>query len=244
MENIYPRPSRACKLFLMVTAVSIALGTPLLRAQDVTLLSLGAGDVHKAVILVTKPSEVILEVTYSKAKQAEFFKASQMDLPKKITIALNGQVVSERTITQPLSGHSIKIPMTTADDAFARAVALMPLLRVASSAPVSAATSPPADTPVFSVSSDAISTFAVFMYNPSTVWMDLTLGDKEKAELAQLMAKNSGGKIQFSLDGKRAGELQIGAGNAGSSVRIVVSNIDQAMALTKSLMNKDGKVDP
>jgi hypothetical protein len=231
MTNIYLRPSRAHQLLLMVTAVSIAIGSPLLRAQDVTL-SLGADDVHK-------PGEVILEVTYSKAKQAEFFKASETDLPKKIKIALNGQVVTERTITQPLPGHSIKIPMTTLDDAFAQAQALIHLPTGPWPTPVSVA----ADAPVFSVTSDSISKFAVFMYKPSTVWLDLTLGDKEKTELAQLMAKNLGGKIQLSLDGKRAGELQTVAGNPGSSVRVVVSDIDQAMAITKSLMNTNGKVD-
>jgi hypothetical protein len=240
MEKTYPRPSRTWKLLWSFTAISIALGISLLRAQDFTLLSLGPGDVHKAVLLVTKPGDVILELTYSKPKQAEFLKASQTGLPKKIRIALNGQVVSERSIAQPLSGHSIKVPMTSVDDAFTQAVALMPLLKSASPAPVPATPSAPDDAPVFSVSSDSISKFAVFIYTPGTVWIDLTLDDQPRAEIAALSAKNSGGKIQLSLNGKIAGELQPSSGNAGSSVRLPLANVDQAVAVAKALMSKNG----
>jgi hypothetical protein len=240
MEKMYPRSSRTWRLLWSFTAISIAIGTLLLRAQDSTLLSLGVGDVHKAVILVTKPGAVILELTYSKPKQAEFLKASQTGLPKKIQIALNGQIVSERTIAKPLSGHSIKVPMTSVDDAFARALALMPLLKSAAPAPLPAAAPPPGDVPVFSVSSDSISKFALSMYIPERVWIDLALDDKQRTEFAQLSAKNSGGKIQLSLNGKIVGELQPPSGKAGSSVRLALANVDQAMAVAKSLMGKSG----
>jgi hypothetical protein len=78
------------------------------------------------------------------------------------------------------------------------------------------------------------------MYIPERVWIDLALDDKQRTEFAQLSAKNSGGKIQLSLNGKIVGELQPPSGKAGSSVRLALANVDQAMAVAKSLMGKSG----
>lgn len=221
----------------MLVACFAMVGSLFVRAQDVPVLSLGVDDVHKAVVLVTKPNEIVLEVTYSKPKQAEFLKVSQEGLPKKIKIVLNGQAVSERTITQPLTGHSIKLPMTTLDDAFAQAEALIRLPAATVPAPASATTAQPGDAPVFSVSSESIAKFAVFMYKPATVWMDLTLGDKEKADLAELVAKSPGKKIQLSVNGASLGVMEIGADKVGSSVRVSMASMDQAMAAAKAVMS-------
>jgi hypothetical protein len=225
----------------MFVAALVTNGTYFLRAEDMPLLTLGPGDVHKEVILVNKPSEVVLEVTYSKAKQTEFLTASQTGLPKKIRIALNSQVVSERTITRPLTGHSVKIPMPNMDEAFSQALALMPLLKSVPPVSTSVTSSPSVDEPLLSASSGSIEKFAVFMYSPSTVWIDLTLGDKEKAEAIQWKAKSSGGKIRLSLDGRSVGELQLD--DTGSSARIFMANVHEAMSVAKSIMIPNGKAD-
>jgi hypothetical protein len=236
MKKIHAWGARPKELLIALAAFSMTVGTPV-HAQDASFLSLSADDVHKAVILATKPHEIILEVTYSRPKQAEFLKASQTGLPKKIKIAFNGQVVAERTITLPLTGHSIKVPLTTLDDAFAQAEGLMDLPAAAPHFPGAMTPGQPAAGPILSVSPGSISKFAVFMYKPDTVWIDITLGDKERAELAELVKKNPGSKIRLALNGKSVGKIETAADKVLTTARVPLSGLNEAKAAAGMILS-------
>lgn len=98
--------------------------TALVQAAGAPVLSLMPADVHKIVIMMFR-DHTELEVTYAKEKQAEFAKVTAEGLPKKFEIVLNGKMVAERTITKPMTGHSLRVEMPSPEEAFAMAKALI-----------------------------------------------------------------------------------------------------------------------
>lgn len=115
------------KCFILVSVMSLGFAMNC-RAEspDIPVFSLTAADVPKVVLLMFKqPPRFILEVTYSKEKQAELASLTSADLPKKFKVMLDGKTVSERTATEPATGHSLKVEMASLDEAVAMAKALM-----------------------------------------------------------------------------------------------------------------------
>jgi hypothetical protein len=88
------------------------------QADEISVFSLDSKDVGKAVILMFKPDRIILELTYSRDKQAELSGLTSKDLPRKIKISVNGKVLSERTFTEISTGHSMKFDMASPEEAF------------------------------------------------------------------------------------------------------------------------------
>jgi hypothetical protein len=85
--------------------------------------SLSTGDVGKAVILMWENGHTVLEVTYSKEKQAEFAKIAEINMGQKATIILNGKAVSEITIDH-VGGHSLKVEQPSPEAALQLAKSL------------------------------------------------------------------------------------------------------------------------
>lgn len=94
------------------------------RAAEAPVFALTAADVPKVVVLLFKPDKAVLEITYSKEKQAELAALTAGGLPKQVIIALAGREIAERTMTAPATGHSLKIEVASPDEAFALARAL------------------------------------------------------------------------------------------------------------------------
>lgn len=107
------------KLSLVVLALLSIVAGGRMQAEEITpVFALNAANVGKVVLLMFKPDNVILEVTYSKEKQAELAKITKDGLPKKISISLSGKVVDSRMFTEQSTGHSIKIQMVSLEEAF------------------------------------------------------------------------------------------------------------------------------
>lgn len=92
----------------------IALIPGFLSAAD---FRLDPTDVPKVVVFLFKPDRAILEVTYSKEKQAELTALTTAKLRHPLVISIGDSFFLERTFTAPATGHSIKFDVPTHSEA-------------------------------------------------------------------------------------------------------------------------------
>jgi hypothetical protein len=99
------------------------------RADDAApvVFSLMPVDVGKVVVLMYKgpKTTTLCEVTFSKEKQAELAQLANQSGGKPIKIVVNGKPVAETTFEPGKTGHSIKFPCATPEEAFATAKVLL-----------------------------------------------------------------------------------------------------------------------
>ena len=100
-----------------------------LRADDTAPLvfSLKPADVGKVVILMYKGPTIstLCEVTFSKEKQAELAQLASQSGGKPIKIVVNGKPVADTVFEAGKTGHSIKFPCATPEEALATAKVLL-----------------------------------------------------------------------------------------------------------------------
>ena len=103
---------------------------------------LDAADVPKVVVFLFKPDRAILEVTYSKEKQAEFLALTTAKLRQPVVISIGDSFFVERTFTTPASGHALKFDIPTHSEALFLARILMEPPATALPAPTTLPSSP------------------------------------------------------------------------------------------------------
>ena len=119
------------KLVKQVVAIMVVLTWSLapLRGDAPTSLvfSLNPVDVGKVVVLMYKGPKIatLCEVTFSKEKQAELAQLAVQGAGKPIAIMVNGKQVTEITFETGKTGHSVKFPCDSPEDAFAIAKQLL-----------------------------------------------------------------------------------------------------------------------
>jgi len=118
-------------LAIVLTGLTVALAPESVSAQEAApTFTLDPADVSKAVVLMYKEpgSTTLLEVTFGKEKQAELAALATSSGGKPVRIILNGKEVADPVLTPGGTGHSIKIPYASADEAYAVArILLAPL---------------------------------------------------------------------------------------------------------------------
>lgn len=114
----------------------LAILPVLASAREPADFRLDPADVPKVVVFLFKPDRAILEVTYSKEKQAELTALSTAKLRQPVVISIGDSFFFERTFTAPATGHSIKFDVPTQSEA-------QFLARILMETPASAPLSPP-----------------------------------------------------------------------------------------------------
>ncbi len=91
------------------------------------VFSLNPADVGKVVILMYKGPKIttFCEVTFSKDKQAELAQLATQSGGKPVTIMVNGKQVAETVFAPGKTGHSIKFPCASPEEAMATAKILL-----------------------------------------------------------------------------------------------------------------------
>jgi hypothetical protein len=116
--------SIAClALFLLLSCFARATDAPVAPP----VFSLMPADVGKVVVLMYKgpPPSTLCEVTFSKEKQAELAQLASQNAGKPVQIVVNGKPVTQITFEPGKTGHSVKFPCTTPEEAFATAKTLL-----------------------------------------------------------------------------------------------------------------------
>lgn len=119
-----------------ILAVLAALLPGLAFALPPADFRLDPADVPKVVVFLFKPDRAILEVTYSKEKQAELLALTTAKIRQPLVISIGDSFVFERTFTAPATGHSLKFDVPTHSEA-------QFLARLLMETPASAPLSPP-----------------------------------------------------------------------------------------------------
>jgi hypothetical protein len=114
---------------LVVTATFALLSVCSLRADPPAALvfSLQPANVGKVVVLMYKGPKIttLCEVTFDKAKQAELAQLATQSAGKPITILVNGKAVTQTVFAPGKTGHSIKFPCASPEEALATAKTLL-----------------------------------------------------------------------------------------------------------------------
>ncbi len=116
---------KAISLAMALTALACRIAP---AADDAApSFALDPVDISKAMVLMYKSPDVptLLEVTFGKEKQAELAALAASSNGKPVRIILNGKEVSDPVLTPGGTGHSIKIPYASADEAYATARILL-----------------------------------------------------------------------------------------------------------------------
>ncbi len=120
---------RSMKEFFALMAALALLAFSSLRADPAAPLvfSLNPADVGKVVVLMYKGPKIttLCEVTFSKEKQAELAQLATQSAGKPITILVNGKPVAQTVFAPGKTGHSIKFPCATPEEALATAKILL-----------------------------------------------------------------------------------------------------------------------
>jgi hypothetical protein len=116
------------EILALATMLALFVLSPVRAADAAPLVfSLNTVDVSKVVVLMYKgpKTTTLCEVTFSKDKQAELAKLATQSGGKAIQIVVNGKPVAETTFTPGKTGHSIKFPCASPEEAFAEAKVLL-----------------------------------------------------------------------------------------------------------------------
>ena len=217
-------------IFLSGAAFFLSPGTQ--AADEVPAVSLTSTDIPKIVILLTKPSDVLVEVTYSKPKQEEFLALTRTGLPKMIRIAINGRTVAERLQTKPATGHSFKIPMDSLDAAiaFAATTAGVPPAG-ASPAPLPATD----EAPSFALSPADVTKMALFIIKPNRTRLDLSCTPGKREALAALAAAHPDERIRIVAGEKPIAEIPSSTAHGEGAISIELPSQSGAFMLLRLL---------
>jgi len=118
------------KTFAIAAALA-GLSLTSLRADEASpsplVFSLNPADVGKVVILMYKGPKIttLCEVTFDKEKQAQLAQLATQSSGKPITIMVNGKQVADTVFAPGKTGHSIKFPCASPDEALATAKILL-----------------------------------------------------------------------------------------------------------------------
>lgn len=199
------------------------------RAQAATAeFRLAAADVHKLVLILTKPDRLVLEATYSKEKQAELIALTSGGSPKTVRITLADTPMGERSFKSPATGHSLKFDVRTIDDAVSHARALgwpvetggdRPAAGVFGEAEVSLLNLAPADT----------DRLILFLFKPTRTYLDVYCGEEKRGELAFLRKHNPERPVLVNVGGQMVAMLPPGPTPNAGPLRLDMTSPDTAL---------------
>jgi preprotein translocase subunit SecD len=95
------------------------------RRPDAPEFDLNPGDVTSATVETDADGRTMLLVAFSKAKREEFGQFTSTNTGKKVWVIVNGQVVSEVTIREPIYGPTMQIDAPSKKEADEAAKILM-----------------------------------------------------------------------------------------------------------------------
>ncbi len=213
----------------------VLTGFALAQTGETPAFSISSGDVTEIQLFMGKAT--MLRIPLSKEKHDEFSKIGGENLQKKVNIVFNGKVVSEMLVTKPEMGKYLDVMMTSPDEAFKAAVAVVNPEKKAATGQIAADPAPVADDVEFSLSSDLHLSKVVVGIARGHTQLGVTFAHDKVEEYARVTRENIGKKLKIVLNGKVVAEMPITQPGWGHSVTVDMPSAEEAFAMAKSLLN-------
>jgi hypothetical protein len=176
-----------------------------------------------------------LRVQITPGKIAEYSTLAAGNPQKEVGLLLNGKLFLPVEATPPKMETSLDLKITSADDAFAAAEAVMS----PPTTPAPVLTPVPGE-PVFSLVPDDVAKVVISLFREHTQ-LEVTFVKSKQEEFAKTAGENLQKKGEIILNGKRAGEMTITKPTLGHSIKVEMPSPAEAFTMAQQLIDPTPK---